>query len=1076
MAARLPLIAVLAALLWCTAAQGAVRPAGDGTLSLKAERRISFDTDSGSWMSLDVAPDGRRLIFDLLGDLYVLPLRGGSARRLTSGMALDTQPTYSPDGNRVAFVSDRSGAESLWVVASDGSGARQISAGEDDIWVSPEWSSDGRSLFASRYLPSSSAYELWRFDVDKRGPGTLLVPAKTKGGQQSSLGAWPSADGRSIVFARARDRLGDGLASWSIVRRDLNTGAETILVAAAASPRTDLILGSFFKPALSPDGRRLAYASRHEGQTGLRLLDLTTGADRWLAYPLNHDAAEASAWQDLVPRFDFTPSGREIIFTAGARFHRVAVETGAVAPIGFTAQVELDLGPSLRMEIVEDQGPVRARIIQHPTPSPDGRQLAFSALGRIYVAALRGPANPRPLTAAGEAAFMPSWSPDGRRLTYVTWTARDGGHVWTIDLLGNARPRRVSRAPAFYTFPVFARDGRTILAVRSSSSARMRSYMEYGAHRQAELVALDRDNVRVLASGMIGDRPHFGPQANAVYLFFSDGLYRVPLDGSKRTLVAQIIGPGWYFSDAPATAESLRLSPDGKMLLAQLNQQLYLVPTPAVAGQTIDLRSPVNAHARLTDVGADFVEWSANAQRIHWSLGSTFFARAVGSDTVTSTSLVVEAPRDTPRGSLLLRAATLLTMNGSRVIENGDLLVVDNRIAAIGARGSFGLPSGTVVRDVTGRFIMPGLIDAHDHYADIRRGVLDFESWGPRSNLAYGVTTGFDPSTLSIDTLAYQDAIDAGLMIGSRMPSTGPAVFSFNRFSSLAEVRSVLTRYRDHYGTRNLKQYRSGNRRVRQWIAEAARELGMMPTTEGALALKLGLSHVIDGYAGYEHALPVFPIGNDLVELMSGSGIAYTPTLQIGNGGPEGQDYFIVRDQLNEDPKLNRFAPRFVVNVKTRQRTWRHVGEYVFPAVAAGATRIKRKGGIAAMGSHGEMPGIGMHWEMEAHVMGGMSPSEALYSATMGSAQAIGREREYGSLEQGKFADLVILAKDPRRNIRNSLSLEQVMRNGRLYDAATLDEVWPRRRTLPAPWFRGIDVPIGPVAEFPAPPDPVISN
>jgi hypothetical protein len=258
---------------------------------------------------------------------------------------------------------------------------------------------------------------------------------------------------------------------------------------------------------------------------------------------------------------------------------------------------------------------------------------------------------------------------------------------------------------------------------------------------------------------------------------------------------------------------------------------------------------------------------------------------------------------------------------------------------------------------------------------------------------------------------------------------------------------------------------------VRQWIAQAARELGMMPTAEGALALKLGITQVVDGYAGYEHAVPVVGIGHDLVELIARSRVGYTTTLQIGNGGPEGQDFFIVREQLNEDPKLNRFAPRFIVNVKTRERTWRHLGEYVFPAVAAGAAEVKRSGGIIAMGSHGEMPGIGMHWEMEAHVMGGMSPIAALHSATMGSAQAIGRDREFGSLKSGKFADLLILAKDPRRDIRNSLSLEHVMKNGRLYDAASLDEVWPRRRALPEPWFRGLDAPAGTVGEFPKPPE-----
>jgi hypothetical protein len=432
---------------------------------------------------------------------------------------------------------------------------------------------------------------------------------------------------------------------------------------------------------------------------------------------------------------------------------------------------------------------------------------------------------------------------------------------------------------------------------------------------------------------------------------------------------------------------------------------------------------------------------------------------------------VVEIPRDIPHGALLLRGATVLTIGKSGTIENADLLIVDNKIASIGASGGVAVPQGAAVRDVSGRFIIPGLIDTHDHYADIRRGVLDFESWGPRANLAYGVTTGFDPSTLSIDTLAYQDAIDAGLMIGSRMPSTGPAIFSFNRFRSLDEVRAVLRRYRDYYRTRNLKEYRTGNRRVRQWIMQASSELGMQPTTEGALSLKLDVTQIIDGFPGNEHALPAVPLGKDVLTLLAKSKTSYTTTLQIGNGGPWAQDYFIVRDQLSDDPKLNLFSPRFVVDVKTRQRTWRHLGEYLFPAIASGAAEIQRRGGLVGIGSHGEMPGIAMHWEMEAHVMGGMTPMEALHAATIGSAETIGRQDEFGSIEPGKFADLVILSRDPRANIRNTLAISQVMKNGRLYEGETLDEVWPRARPLPEPWFRHDAPSTGTVQDFPKPPE-----
>jgi hypothetical protein len=238
------------------------------------------------------------------------------------------------------------------------------------------------------------------------------------------------------------------------------------------------------------------------------------------------------------------------------------------------------------------------------------------------------------------------------------------------------------------------------------------------------------------------------------------------------------------------------------------------------------------------------------------------------------------------------------------------------------------------------------------------------------------------------------------------------------------------------------------------------------------LSLKLGLSQIIDGYPSHEHALPAPPLGRDFVQLLTRARTSYTPTLQIGNGGYEGQDYYIVRDRPSEDPKLNRFAPRSVVTVKTRQRAWRHLGEYLFPQIAADAARVKRAGGLVAVGAHGEMPGLGTHWEMEALVMGGMTPAEALHSATMGSAEAIGRANEFGSLEPGKFADLVVLTRDPRADIRNSLSVAQVMQGGRLYDGGTLDQLWPVQRRLPEPWFRGEDAPAVAATEFPAPPDP----
>lgn len=321
-----------------------------------------------------------------------------------------------------------------------------------------------------------------------------------------------------------------------------------------------------------------------------------------------------------------------------------------------------------------------------------------------------------------------------------------------------------------------------------------------------------------------------------------------------------------------------------------------------------------------------------------------------------------------------------------------------------------------------------------------------------RARLAYGITTAFDPSSLSVDMFAYQDLVDAGIVMGSRVATTGMAMFSFNRLASRQEARALITRHRDHYRTYNVKQYLIGNRRQRQWLVEAAAELGVMPTTEGSLALKIDLTQIIDGYAGSEHALPT-ALYRDVIELVSRSGTAYDATLQIKNGGAAAQDQFVIRDQPLKDEKFMRSRPYLVTAGAVMKREWIDPATLVYPRIGGDAAKIQRAGGVVGMGSHGEIPGLGFHWEMEAHVHGGMTPWEALRAGTLGSATAIGRAKEFGSVEPGKFADLVILNADPRTDIRNTRDIIQVMKNGRLYDADTLDEIWPRRKPAEEAWF-----------------------
>lgn len=1062
---------------WIKDGAGAVdnirpRQAKGQILPLKPTRKISFDTSEGTWMSLGVSPDGKTLVFDMLGDIYTMDAKGGVAKPLRTGLPFESQPVFSPDGKQIAFISDASGADNLWVMKADGTGARQVSFGDDDtVLVSPEWAPDGQTVYISRYRPSYNAYELWQYSLD--GAEKLVIPTKATADQArdawlSTLGATPSPDGRSLYMARHVGPVDpDQRDEWTIIKRDLATGAETAIIAEPNGSGHSRNPGAYFRPAVSPDGRYLAYATRFDNQTGLRLRDLQTGEDKWLAFPVTHDQLQANSWLDLLPRYTFAPDSRSILITVGGKFQRIALD-GTATPIPFTAHVQLALGALSRQKITEDTGPIHAHIIQTPQMSPDGSQLAFSALGKVYVMPLTGDAKPNEIA----DGWQPSWSPDGKALTFVTWSARQAGDVWTVALDGSA-PKKISLRPDYYTYPVFTPDGTQVLAERSPQRDRLRLYMEYGATREATLVSLPVNGSapRDIVTTYMGQRPTFTNEPDTAYLQTGAGLSRIDLKTGAQSDIVSVNGPGWYFQDGPVPVDAVRLSPDGKWIAAIIGQQLHVIERPAADVKQVDLSDPKVKHRRITDVGADFMEWSADGKTLTYALGSTFYKRSLDSITFDDQPnwsadpgkpdrfhADVIVPRDEPKGLLLLRGATALPMDAPAV-PDADILIDGNRIAKIGPRGSFTVPADATMRDVTGKTIMPGFIDTHDHIGTVRREVLDTEDWSLRERLAYGVTTSFDPSTLTVDEIAYKDMLDAGLMTGPRLPSTGMALFSFNRFSSLEETKKVLSRFHADYGLSNIKSYRVGSRKVREWVQMAALAEDLQPTTEGALSLKLDLSQIMDGYSGNEHALVALPIYKDVIQLLAQSRTSYTTTLQITNGGATGQDYFIARDNPSSSEKYRYYTPHFALaQMTTRLDQWLPLSEYAFPTVAKGAADIQRAGGLVGIGAHGNTPGVGFHWELEAHVMGGpnitgMTPEEALHAGTLGSAETIGRVGEIGSLTPGKFADLLILDADPRTDITNALKIDQVMKNGRLYDAADLSQVWPDKLPAVTPWF-----------------------
>jgi Tol biopolymer transport system component len=1070
-------------------------------LPLKPTRKIEFTTDEGTWLSLDVSPDGKTIAFELVGDIYTLPIEGGTAKLIDPGMAFDSQPKFSPDGKWIAFLSDREGSENIWIMHPDGSGVKQVSKDPNSEFVSPSWSPDGNYIFVSKAAFGIGSSEIWMYHING-GSGVQITkskptPTTKRADRPNAMGVVASPDGKYLYYATKLGSLNYNaqFPMWHIARRDRKAGDEDDIISQPESA---------FRPVLSPDGKEIVYVTRYETETGLRLRNLETGEDRWIRYPVTRDDQESLFTRDVFPGYAFLPDGKEIVYNQNGKICRLNIATGAESVIPFTAQVSQEIGPKLDFPQIVEQGPVKVRLIQDAVESPDGKKMVFSAMTHLYTMDIPG-GKPQRLTSGNAREFEPAWSPDGKSIAYVTWSSA-GGQLWRVSAAGGT-PQQLSKTAALYSNPVWSPDGTRLVALRGNAYDREMSEFDSGQTQNADLVwipAQGGDANLILPARGAGS-PHFTRDKDRIYIYTPQGLVSLRFDGTDRRTHLLVKGKGLYFAEEPVPAENVKASPDGQWVLAQVMNQLYVIGMPVVGGEapTVDVTTPSVPVKRLTDIGADYFNWADDGKTITWAVGASFFREPLsaisfeppkeeekkdadkkdgGAQTadaskdekkdekkepkklkeedknVQEIAVNLEVPRETPKGTIVLRGATVVTMKGDEVLKNADIVVEDNRIKSVGPKGA--IPAGAKVFDVAGKTIVPGFIDTHAHWTEIRRGILDTQNWAFLANLAYGVTAGLDVQTGTNDMFAYQDLVDAGDILGLRAFSTGPGVFSDNNFQSMEEVKGVLTKYRKYYGTHNIKSYIVGNRKQRQFMVMASKELEMMPTTEGGLDLKLNLTHVIDGFHGNEHTLPITPLFKDVLQMFAQSGIAETPTLIVNYGGPFGQEYWFENTDVHDNVKLNHFTPHNLLDEKTNRRPgWFRTDEYAFPKLSAQMAKLLRAGGLVGVGSHGQLQGLGYHWEMWMLASGGMTPLEVLRCATLNGSRIVGRPQDLGSIEVGKLADLIILDKSPLDDIHNTNTIHWVMKNGELFEGDTLDQVWPEQKKLEPLYFWNFDKP-----------------
>jgi len=1022
-------------------------------------RLIDIETTSGTWLSLDVSPDGSTIAFDFLGDIYLLPIEGGQATNISPGFHWDMQPRFSPDGRTIAFTSDRSSADNLWVMNVDGAHPRQITDEKFQLVNNPSWSPDGQYLAARKHFTtqrSLGAGEIWIYHIDG-GSGVAAVERPNPKFQKELGEPVYSTDGGTLYYSR-NVTTGDqfeyaqdsNTETFRISRLILETG-ETHDVAGGP--------GGAVRPTVSPDGRYLGFVRRVRAQSRLFVKDLISGEERMLVETLDQDMQESWAVHGLYPNMAFTPDSTELIYWSGGGIHRVALEDGAEEEIPFLIQDSRTVYDAPRFSIEVAPERFRTRMARWAQNIAGSDTVLFESLGRLYLKTGSGP--PERLTRDESKVFeiYPTVSRDGRWVYYVAWNDQNLGQIMRVSSRGG-RPRALTDTAAHYREMAVSPNGESLAFRRGQgggllSDARSLDpgiYLMPVGGGVATLVTRD------------GRAPQFAAENKRVYVVRSNGEAE---DGGMppRKLISMDLDGGHVRDIAGARfPTALTISPDGTHLAFVENYHAYVTPIPRT-GKLIELgaKSESLPIRRLSAIGATFLHWQ-DTKTVAWSIGPTFKSTtttAVYGDDFEPVEdgfdISMEALSDRPQGTIALTNARIVTMAADGVIDRRALLIDGNRIVDVGS--DLTIPEGVPRLDLEGRTVVPGFIDAHAHGAYAQDLIVPQQNWSAHGHLALGVTTVHDPSNEAVSVFAAAEYARAGKILAPRTYSTGEIIYGARsyRWASIDSLEDALSHVRrlKAQGAISVKNYNQPRRDQRQQVTEASRREDMMVVSEAGALYHMDMNMVADGNTGIEHSLPQMAIYDDVVQFWSQTNVGYTPTLVVGYGTIEGENYWYQHHEVWKHPILSRFVPPRLLQARAVRRTAAPDSDYGHKDNAAIGKQLADAGVLVNTGAHGQREGLATHWELWMFVQGGMSPLEALRAATAAPAEYLGLDNDLGSLEKGKLADLVVIDGDVTMDIRLSDRVTHVMLNGRLYDAHTLNERLTGNRTQPAYYWEG---------------------
>ncbi len=989
---------------------GAIVLALLGSLAAACARPLPTETiairvHEGTTLGFDLSPDGRSIVFDLLGQLWELPGGGGAARPLTDAVrdtAEDLDPSWSPDGRRIVFRGERRGRTGLWLLEPGAAAPRQLTQLRDPDGFDGQaaWSPDGGVIAFVRLVPPDSASRKWRSRlawIDPAGGEAHELPVADAVGPNFRDPAW-APDGRRLAVVADSVRGERGGRLWLVER---GTGHATPLTA-----RTRVALA----PAFAPDGQRIAFfAPDSADRTQLWIMAVDSPA----AAPVR-----LTGQADVTPtRARWTRDGRWLLYGADGRLWRVPAAGGTPVEIRFTAALSFQrprrLLPPARFP--EPGTPQHVRAFMGLALSPDARSVGMLALGRLWVMPVGGA--PRAVADVPLDAHHLAWSPDGGTLAWSggRWREED---LYATEVATGAT-RRVTALPGREDHPMYSPDGMHLAFMHAPSEDSTILRIVDARAREVS----DPARARALAAE---------PGADAAWSPSSDGLLYLT---------------GGFAPGEPSKAAVVLLSGGRRAVSGTPDSPLFPQWT---AGALVFVR-----HARLWRARFDGTGSLAPAEPL--GADPAIYPSAARDGTVLFISeggLRLRSPDGRERrlgwplsytppvaGPVLIRNARIIDGTGAPVTPPRDLLVERGRISRIAAGGTLAAGAARVV-DARGGFLIPGLVDLHSH--EYRPELMRGFAW-------FGVTTIRDQGSAIGPLVAYADAIAAGKLAGPRVDFGGIQFYTdwaydledgqgvepeadpdhVRRAVALAEAFGS-----DHIKTRTFRRWDINAR----FIAEAHRR-GMRVTGHCAHPLPLVAAGMdAKEHAGFCEPRGDGPIYDDLVQLYRAAGIGVVPTISLSS--------FAVRlnrhpDALEADSELAPFLPPrsdfgWMLELDSAgRRQYERYAEWARQATA----KLARAGVTIGTGTDIWQIPSGVHLELEEMVAAGLSPLEALHAATGGAARIIGAERDFGTIEPGKWADLVILDADPTADIRNTRRIRAVMQAGQLLDREAPDPV-----------------------------------